>query len=464
MDAQVFLSYLDTRRSALTPAAAQTHRQLCEAEPSAYVALLADRASVISHKREALANLLTLSAARGIAAVALRERLRDLPAEERLQVVDVLVARRINSSRARALLRGVLIDDALLPQLAPTHRQRLMRLFTHLLGEQTWYAIERHLASPTPEGETLLTRALLRGAPDPALAREALCFLAGVPVEAQDPLLQKRLAARADIGAGQGLPRETLYGLRGVYHRELPRARVRTLAAIAATNGRQDGPLTALYKAALLELSAQELRAQLPAHLQAAVGALPAVDAHVAIVLDLSASAAASGERAYHPAALGLALTRMLSAVVGRVTLHVIGGSAAGADQDVQGALETPETLTAPEGVTDLAQALLEVTREDPQVTLLITDGYENLRPGDAALVAEGLLRLGRTGVIYEVVPLYVESERLEQRRLGAPIQTITVSHEGEVRELLARILLHTHGPALTAADTTRAQDLVMVR
>ena len=159
--------------------------------------------------------------------------------------------------RSRTLLRGVLIDDTLLTELAPTHRLRLIRLLTHLLGEQTWCAIERHLASPTPEGETLLTRALLRGAPDPVRLREALCFLAGVPVEAQDSLLQKRIAARANVDAGQGLPRETLYGLRGVDHRELPRARVRTLAAISTANGRQDGPLTALYKAALLELTAQ---------------------------------------------------------------------------------------------------------------------------------------------------------------------------------------------------------------
>ena len=196
MDAQLLLAYLDARRSAVTPAAAQTHRQLCEAAPAAYVALLADRAAAISHQREALANLLTLPSARGVAVAALRERLGELPAEDRLQVVDVVVARRINSSRARTLLRGVLIDDTLLPQLAPTHRQRLIRLLTHLLGEQTWYAIERHLASPTPEGEALLTRALLRGAPDPVRMREALCFLAGVPIEAQDPLLQKRIAAR----------------------------------------------------------------------------------------------------------------------------------------------------------------------------------------------------------------------------------------------------------------------------
>ena len=98
----------------------------------------------------------------------------------------------------------------------------------------------------------------------------------------------------------------------------------------------------------MLELTAQELGAQLPAHLQAAVGGLPTVDAHVAIVLDLSASAAASGERAYHPAALGLALARMLSAVVARVTLHVVGGSRDDGSDSVG-----QDIAPAPQGVTE---------------------------------------------------------------------------------------------------------------
>ena len=182
MDAQLLLAYLDARRSAVTPAAAHDPSpQLCETAAGRLCG--AARRSRRCHlaQREALANLLRLPSARAVAVAALRERLGALPAEERLPVVDVVVARRINSSRARMLLRGVLIDDTLLTELAPTHRQRLIRVLTHLLGEQTWYAIERHLASPTPEGEALLTRALLRGAPDPVRLREALCFLAGVP-------------------------------------------------------------------------------------------------------------------------------------------------------------------------------------------------------------------------------------------------------------------------------------------
>jgi hypothetical protein len=464
MDAQLLLDYLDARRSALTPDALPIHHQLCDAAPTPYVALIADRASHLSHKREALATLLTRSAARGVPVAALRSALGELPADEQLQALDVVAARRLNSARVRALLRGVLIEDGLLAELAPTHRRRLVRLLTHLLGERTWYAIERHLARPTPEGEEALDRALLRGAPDTARTREALCFLAGVPVEPHDPLLHKRMAAQANLEAGQGLPRETLFGLRGVYHRDVPASRIRALSAISTANDRRDGPLTALYKAALLEGHEHELQTQLPAHLQAAVGELPSVAAHVAIVLDLSASAAASGERADHPAALGLALARILSAVVARVTLDVVGGTRAGDDLGrAYGGLEA-DGLLSPEGVTDLARALLAVARAEPQVTLLITDGYENLRPGDAALVAEGLRRLGRAGAIYEVVPLYVESERLEQRRLGAPIQTVTVTQEGEARELLARILLHTHGPALSEGDATLAQDLAIVR
>src|SRR5262245_44403019 len=128
MDAQLLLDYLDLRRSPVTSAAEQTHRRLCEASPTAYVALLADRASVISHKREALANLLTLASAREAPIVAMREALRTLPTSELLQALDVLPTRRINSHRARRLMRDILIGEDHLSSLAATHRRRLIHL------------------------------------------------------------------------------------------------------------------------------------------------------------------------------------------------------------------------------------------------------------------------------------------------------------------------------------------------
>jgi len=454
MDTHLLLDYLDARRAPVSATGALMHRGLCEADADYYVTLLADKAAVISHKREVLANLLRTPRARSASGARIREALRELPPPDLLQVLDVLPARRINLRRGRTLLLELVLGHDQLALLAATHRKRLVRLLKHALGERAWSAVSQHLASPTPPGDELLQRKLLRYARDAALAREVLCFLAGVTAAPHDPLLVRRVAARKSIEEGAGLPRETLFGLRGVYHPDVPASRVRVLSAITQGAERHDGPLTALYKDALLEGGTPERLAALPAHVQAAVGALPMVDAHVAIVLDMSGSAASSGERAYHPAALGLALARILESRVRRVSVHQVGGSVGTEGHD----------LPSPQGATDLASALLTAAREAPQVALVITDGYENVRPGDAAQVAEGLRRLGHDIPIYQVVPLFAAGERLAQRRLGAPIQTLVTMHEGDVRELLARIALAAHGSLPPEEVAALARELVVVR
>src|SRR5262249_32344492 len=150
----------------LSAAGALMHRGLCEADADYYATLLADRAAVISHRREVLANLLRTPAAHGVTLERMRVALGELPPSELLQVLDVLPARRINSRRARRLLLEVVLGHDQLALLAATHRQRLIRLLKHALGERTWSAAGRHLVSPTPPGEALLRRKLLRHARD----------------------------------------------------------------------------------------------------------------------------------------------------------------------------------------------------------------------------------------------------------------------------------------------------------
>jgi hypothetical protein len=113
----------------------------------------------------------------------------------------------------------------------------------------------------------------------------------------------------------------------------------------------------------------------------AVAAALPTIDTTLAVVLNLSGSAAASGERAYHPAALGLALTALLRDRVRTVRLHEVGGS-----ERLNGS-----AVAQPEGETDLATAVLAAAREHPEVILICTDGYENVCQGDTTAVVAGL-------------------------------------------------------------------------
>jgi hypothetical protein len=451
----LLLQYLECRRKppTRTPEAVPLHRALCAAAPAFYLRLLADPVAEIGHKREALANLVCQAPPTAAGRRQILTALRALPAAEAVRVLDVLCARRVNRRRARELGLAFLLGHEQLCELAATRRQRLVRLLKHFLGERTWSSVRRALASATPEAQAFLRAAVLRHAADEDAARQALCFLAGVSCGFTEPHLVKSAAARQALEQGEGLPRETLLGLRGIFHRQAPVSKVRSLSATAPRAERQDGPLTALCKEALRDGVQMRHGFELPTHLERVRAALPALAGRLAVVLDLSASAASSGERSHHPAALGLALTHVLRECVAGLSVHPVGGTAS--------LDECP--FPAPQGETDLATAVLAAAREEPDAILIVTDGYENVRPGDVDAVVRGLRRLDRQLPVYQVVPLFTPAEDLSRRRLSEAVPVLPVSHEAGVGELLARVLLSGPGDAMTPSDLERLQRLLFV-
>lgn len=449
---QLLLRYLDFRQMPLdrTPNGAALHAGLLAEVPTFYRRLPADLSADVSHRREALFRLLNDPPAGDLVAD-LRGRLRSLAGVEALRTLEALAQRGVNRHRARKLCLSVLLGHAELPEIAATRRYRVARLLKHLVGERTWSAVRRALR-PGANGnsEQLLQRIFWRFVPPQQIAtvREALAFLAGVSVEPGEVILRKRLAARAALAAGEGLPRETLFGLRGTFHPTTPPSQVRYLSPAPTAVARSDGPLTEWCKKVWTEGS------------EAAAGPPPALPAdaplagRLAVVLDLSASVASSGERAYHPAALGLALSRQLQACICDVTLHLVGGS---------GPLGEEE-LPRPEGGSDLAGAVLEAARTRPDTILVVTDGYENCRTGDVADVAEGLRRLDPALQVLQVVPRFTPAEDLASRRLADGVPLLPIDHETGVGELLARVILARAGDRLTPEELEQSENLLFGR
>jgi len=485
MDKNLLLEYLFCRRAPMTEqeGAIHLHSVLCETAPHFYARLLSDPVTDISHKREILVNLLWNPAGHEVARQRILAELYTLPFTEALDVVSVIRLQRINRSRARALVLAFLLGHEQFPLLAATRKQRVTHLLKHALGEQTWSAAKRFLAHSTPEGEAFLQRELLRYAwrEDTTQAREVLCFLAGVPFKPTDPALAKSVAAREELEQGQGLPLETLLGMRGIFHKQVPVGKVRHLAATRLMT-RSDEPLTALYKEVFLEtaglarsaaipeqkaspsaalyqafaplFAASDINYDLAGRLAQAVEAIPLIAGRLAIVLDLSASMLSSGERLYHPAALALALTRLLQERVQEVILHQVGGAMT--DKDDQ--------LPQPQGATDIASALLAAARQQPQAIVVITDGYENVRQGDTTQVVHGLRLLGLQLPNYQVVPPFTAAEKLTQRRLSEEVPVLPLAHEDGVREVLAYTLLAKAQNPLTPEELEQLQKTLLAR
>jgi hypothetical protein len=489
MEKGLLLAYLEGRHRPIgdDPRGGELHRTILAEAPELYLDLLADTAADVSQRREVLANLLGQPVAARISRAAIPERLRTQPVEEALQVLEAVRRGRCNGRWARSLGLAFLLGHERLAELAATRRTRLVRLLKHLLGERTWTSVVRYLrtgalsdpAAPkqfslipialvarmlgrkepenqkTAQAESFVRRTVLRHAKDPMAAREALRVLAGDVFEAVDPTLANRLAARRHLEQGAGLPRATLFGLRGTFHPNVPAGRVRCLSAAVAAEDvvPRDGPLTTQFKQALKPMAEPPTREVVSERLAEAATVFPAIDATLGVVLDLSGSAASSGERADHPAALGLALTALLRDRVREVRLHQVGGSGR-----LNGLM-----FARPEGATDLATAVLAAARERPEVILVFTDGYENVRQGDTAVVVEGLRRLELGLPVLQVVPLFAAGEDLTRRRLGEGIPVLTVRSEQEIGELLARVLL-AHAPATLGHDDIRRLHHLLIR
>lgn len=484
MDTHLIAHYLDIRRTPLPQLpteASHLHNALCESAPALYLHLLADSTTHISHKREILFNLLLTNEVRSTEN---RQRLlhilSTMPIEQGLQVISIIQDLRINRSSARELILAYLLGHELLPELAAIKRRRLSRLFRHALGEQTWSSVRRFLTTPGTIGEQFLQRELFHYAwnGDKARAHEILCFLTGVPFNATLPALVKSVSARQDINKGEGLPQETLSGIRGIYHKQASLRSLRQLVAPIPATTLADGPLTAAYKEALAtSIPAGELKEQHTSLLQLLQSLkqqitriagktgqieinntvpvqLPEIKGRVVVILDLSGSMAASGERFNHPIALALALTHLLQTCISDLHILQTGGSSQLTEEEIQ----------RPQGVADIALALLDAVQKQPQVILIITDGYENVRQGDTAWVAQGLRTLGYELPIYQVVPLFTSAEKLDARRLDEHIRPVPIAHENHVNELLARILLAGAGQQLTTADIQQLQQLLTMR
>jgi hypothetical protein len=463
VDKSLLLAYLDGRRTPIGQGlfTAECHRAIAAQAPNLYLDLLSDTTAHVSHRRVVLANLLGGPETDRPTVDSVLCRLRILPAEDALAVLDGLRQARRNGRRAREVGLRFLLGHEALVDLAATHRTRLVRLLKHCLGERSWSSVRRQLGGPagpavrrrglfpadlvarlrgkTPAApEAFLRRTVLKYVDDPARLREVLGFLTGAATTSTQPVLARRLEARQVFEKGAGLPRATLSGLRGTFHGDEPKSRLRFLSAPATdtATARRDGDLTACFKRELLSQGEPAIRLDVSFLVVEAARQLPSVDATLGLVVDLSGSAVSSGERANHPAALGLALTALLRERVRDVRLHQVGG-----DAKLNGS-----AFARPQGATDLASAVLAAAREEPEAILVVTDGYENARQGDTAAVVAGLAQLGLAVPVYQVVPLFASTEDLSRRRLCPNVPVLAVEHEREVGELLARVFL-AHAP-----------------
>lgn len=121
---------------------------------------------------------------------------------------------------------------------------------------------------------------------------------------------------------------------------------------------------------------------QLEAAVEVCASGVPELPFRIALVLDASASMRGNGPQEFAPIALAVAFERVLQANCSTLRLYTIGGFG---------------WPPAPEGQTDFGRAVLDALEGDPELVVVVTDGYENVDAGDAGRILATLHALGLT-------------------------------------------------------------------
>ncbi|TDD63542.1 VWA domain-containing protein [Actinomadura darangshiensis] len=316
-------------------------------------------------------------------------------------ITALLALRRLRANHkhtTRAALRFVLEHPGA-DALIAARRPALLDCFEHALGTATARGCARRIDAGDTASD-YLRRRLLRFLTDPAAAPARVQALYRAGEHAGDP-------------AGP-LPDEPVLAVDAV--RERP-------ATITATNrGDIAATLVHLYRGG----PAEDLYVALGRYVGDAASAFPRFPGTVALVLDASASMRGYGDREWAVLSQAVALRMVLSQVCDRVEVVEAGGDE-----------------RAPRGATDLAAGVLDALGTGPDLVAVVSDGYENVFPGDLARVAASLPGAGITVPVVFCHALFTGSDDLALRRPAPSLPQRGFWHQDDFAELLPWMFGH---------------------
>lgn len=169
----------------------------------------------------------------------------------------------------------------------------------------------------------------------------------------------------------------------------------------------------------------KELLDSLEVLVKAAIAKLPYFSGKVALVLDASASTRSYGEREFCALSQSVALKLILEQCCQTLQVHFVGGCG---------------ELPVPEGETDLATAVIDALLGEPDLVMIVSDGYENVYPGDLARVAATLPRLGIEIPVVFCHSKFTDRDDLSLRRPVTNLPQFEFWHQDDFSQLLLNV------------------------
>jgi len=326
------------------------------------------------------------------------------------QVLTVFLAlRRVRANHkhtTKAILKYIL-NHPQLEDMALHRRPAVVDAIEHALGKDLARACARMLCESVVD-ETYLRRHLLRFAQNPQRVRAIV------------PFLYRQEAASA-ISGNDYTAVHKQYTEKLEQHQERPKT-------ITATNrGDIAATLVHLYRGG----SSAQLQQALDGYVADAARQLPRFEGKMALVLDASASTRSYGDREYCALAQSVALQMVLQQCCPNLQVHTLGGSG---------------YLPMPEGNTDLALAVLDALESEPDLVAVVSDGYENVYPGDLERVVDALPCAGVQTPVVFCHSKFTNLDDLTLRRPAQNLPQLEFWHQDDFEELLLSLFLMATG------------------
>ncbi|MEW1837377.1 hypothetical protein AB0392_05410 [Nonomuraea angiospora] len=416
---------------------AELHRSARLSDPEGY-ALLALVPGALPWQR-ARVLLCTLAASqdgldertRATLAKVTRALMFGLPPAYAVTALLALRRLRVNHKHATRAVVAFVLEHPEADALIEARRPALVDCFEHALGKATARGCARLIA----EGDTgsgRLRRSLLRFTSDPAAA----------------------------IGRVRALYAPGTYGAVAPQEPPAPLDQIGERPPIVTPTNRGDiaATLVHLYRGG----PAAELRPALAGYVAEAARGLPRLAGHVAVVLDTSGSMRGYGDREWAVMSQAAALRLVLAEVCERLTVIEATETAveatATAVEATATAVEATATVVAAtevavevaeavvevaEGATDLAARLLDALDTRPDLVVIVTDGYENVLPGDLARVAATLPRAGVTTPVVLCQATFTAGDDLSLRDPAPQLPRRPFWHQDDFAGLLPWLFGH---------------------
>jgi predicted RNA-binding protein YlxR (DUF448 family) len=326
------------------------------------------------------------------------------------QVLTVFLAlRRVRANHkhtTRAILQYIFTHPHF-EDMASSRRPTLVDCLEHALGKNVARACAKLLSTEATLDETYLRRNLLRFVRNPEQVKSNL------------PVLYKQGTQQTGKGQYQQAHRQRM--------EKLEQRQERPKTVTATNRGDMAATLVHLYRGG----NSPDLQQALDGYVAEAARELPRFEGKLALVLDASASTRSYGEREYCALAQSVALQRVLEKRCANLQVHMVGGSG---------------YPPVPEGNTDLATAVLDALESEPDVVAIVSDGYENIYPGDLERVVASLPSAGVQTPVVFCHSKFTNSDDLSLRRTAPNLPQVEFWHQDDFEEVLLSLFLMANG------------------